>query len=118
MMQLNHQTRILLATGHVDFRRGIDGFIALCRDELQKDPRCGAYFVFINRGRTMIRALIYDGSGFWLMTKRLSKGRFQGWPGSESHLQQVDAKYLRVLLDGIDPKSLEINRLSRYACAS
>jgi transposase len=39
-------------------------------------PRSGTLFVFINRNKTMVRSLIYDGTGFWLMTKRLSKGRF------------------------------------------
>tara|TARA_B100000745_G_scaffold295684_1_gene240093 strand:+ start:4482 stop:4730 length:249 start_codon:yes stop_codon:yes gene_type:complete len=54
---------------------------ALCRYQLKQDPRSNAIFVFINRKRTMLRALCYDGSGYWLMTKRLSKGKFQ-WPKS------------------------------------
>jgi hypothetical protein len=44
--------------------------------------RWGTLFVFINRSKTMVRTLAYDGTGFWLMTKRLSKGKFQGWPKS------------------------------------
>jgi len=85
MIQLGVQTPILLATQPVDFRKGIDGFVALCESVLHAQARNGHYFVFINRNHTMIRLLSYDGQGYWLATKRLSKGRFQGWPkGSEN----------------------------------
>ena len=107
MIQLSSQTTILLATQAADFRKGIDGLVAVCRLELEKDARNGTYFVFINRSHTMIRVLAYDGSGFWLMTKRLSKGRFQGWPTSGSNLRDFDAKKLRVLLSGHHPTSIE-----------
>lgn len=100
MIQLSHQTHILLATQAADFRKGIDGLAAICRLELKNDPRNGTYFVFINRSRTMIRILAYDGSGFWLMTKRLSQGRFQGWPTAHSSLSPIAAKHLRLLLSG------------------
>lgn len=80
MIQLTVNTPILLATQPVDFRKGIDGFVSLCQSVLQMSPRNGHYFVFINRSRTMIRLLSYDGQGYWLATKRLSKGHFQGWP--------------------------------------
>ena len=48
----------------------------------------------------MIRVLAYDGTGFWLMTKRLSKGRFQGWPRSAQRVEPVAATRLRALLKG------------------
>ena len=85
MIFLTHQTPILLGVAPADFRKGIDGFVAVCEQTLALQPRDGTVFVFINRARTMIRALSYDGSGYWLMTKRLSKGRFAGWPiGTEA----------------------------------
>lgn len=98
MIQLTAQTRILLATRCADFRKGIDGMAAICRLELAKDPRSGTLFVFINRSRTMIRALQYDGSGFWLMTKRLSKGTFQGWPAPGEVMHGMDAARLSLML--------------------
>lgn len=98
MIQLSHQTRILLATQAADFRKGIDGFVALCRIELKKDPRSGTCFVFINRNRTMIRVLVYDGTGFWLMTKRLSKGKYLHWPHGSEPITPLQAKQLSVLL--------------------
>jgi len=98
MIQLTAQTQVLLATRPADFRRGIDGFVAVCQQELKRNPRSGTLFVFINRRKTMIRALSYDGTGFWLMTKRLSKGRFTGWPSGDALLSSLEAKYLARLL--------------------
>ena len=57
MILLTHDTPILLCVAPSDFRKGIDGFVAVCRLELSLDPRCGTVFMFINRARTMIRAL-------------------------------------------------------------
>ena len=100
MIQMNHKTLILLATQPVDFRKGIDGFVALCRHSLQQNPHQDARFVFISKRRTQIRVLCYDGTGFWLMTKRLSQGTFQGWPTSNQMLSQLSAKELSQLLKG------------------
>ncbi len=97
MIQLTAQTKILLATTPADFRCGIDGLAALCRLQLKQNPSCGTLFVFINRSKTMIRALTYDGSGFWLMTKRLSKGKFTQWP-TKGIINALVATELRVLL--------------------
>ena len=100
MLQLSADTAILVATQPQDFRKGIDGFIAVCQGTLKQNPRADIRFVFINRNRTMVRVLAYDGTGFWLMTKRLSKGRFQGWPRSEQRVEPIAATRLRALLKG------------------
>lgn len=100
MIHLTSDSRIFIAAEPADFRRGIDGLAALCKQRLRHDPRSGAVFVFINRNKTMIRALTYDGNGFWLMTKRLSKGRFQGWPRSAEATQPLVAAQLRQILSG------------------
>lgn len=100
MIQLHANTPILLATQPADFRKGIDGIQAICHTELAQDTRSGTLFVFINRNKTMLRTLAYDGTGYWLMTKRLSKGKFQGWPKGNQAINPVDAKQLRSLLLG------------------
>jgi len=102
MIHLTASTKILIATEPADFRRGIDGLCAVCRLQLSKDPRAGTVFVFINRSKTMVRALTYDGSGFWLMTKRLSTGKFQRWPRSNTPVTAMLATQLRQLLSGSD----------------
>ena len=101
MIHLTADTQILLAIKPADFRCGIDGFAALCRNQLKQEPRSGTLFVFTNRRRTMLRALCYDGSGFWLMSKRLSKGRFQDWPRNHQDVvTPLAAKQLKTLLTG------------------
>jgi transposase len=66
MLQLTPQTRILLATEPVDFRKGIDGLAAVCRRVLLEQPLSGTVFVFRNRAGTALKLLCYDGQGFWL----------------------------------------------------
>ena len=100
MILLTQDTRILLGVQPADFRKGIDGFQGLCRAALEQDPTDGTLYVFINRRSTMIRALAYHESGFWLMTKRLSKGRFEGWPTLGEPVSSSSAEALRALLAG------------------
>jgi transposase len=64
MIQLTPQTRVFLAHQPADFRCGIDGLCALCRQRLAADPFDGAIFVFRNRAGTALKVLCYDGQGF------------------------------------------------------
>lgn len=84
MIQITPQMRILVAVEPVDFRKGIDGLAALCRQVLAGDPLGGTLFVFCSRRRHAIKFLTYDGQGFWLCQKRLSQGRFQHWPQADA----------------------------------
>jgi len=106
MIQLTPQMRLLVALKPVDFRRGIDGLSQVCREVLAADPFSGTVFVFRNRRRTAIKLLAYDGQGFWLCMKRLSKGRFRYWPdGANDTMQrQLLAHELSVLLAAGDPQ--------------
>lgn len=84
MIQLAPQMRIRVAIEPADFRRGIDGLARLVREELRGDPFSGGIFVFRNRRATAIKILVYDGQGFWLCQKRLSKGKFRFWPRAQT----------------------------------
>jgi transposase len=103
MLYLTAETKILLAVHPVDFRKQIDGLVALCQHQLQQSPRSGNLFVFINRARTMIRILCYDRNGYWLATKRLSKGRYPNWPTSSScsSVHALHAGELTKILKGL-----------------
>jgi transposase len=93
--------RIKVAVDPADFRRGIDGLARLCREALRDDPFSGTVFVFRNRRRTAIKALVYDGRGFWLCQMRLSSGRFRYWPQGKP-ASDLEAHELLVLLSGGD----------------
>lgn len=104
MIQLTTHMRILVAIEPADFRKGIDGLARLCREQLNQDPFKGTLFVFRNRRATAVKILVYDGQGFWLCHKRLSKGRFPCWPNSSTALtSRFEAHQLTVLLSGGDP---------------
>jgi transposase len=104
MLQIAPQMRILVAVEPVDFRRGIDGLARLCQETLQHDPFVGVVFVFRNRKATALKVLIYDGQGFWLCHKRLSRGRFPWWPSAAGGgAQSLAAHQLAVLLSAGNP---------------
>ena len=103
MIRLASNTQVLLATEAQDFRKGIDGFAALCTNHFQHDPRNGAIYAFINRSGTMVRLMAYEHNGYWLMTKRLSKGSFRAWPKGAQPMSAVAARQLRQLLNN-DPR--------------
>jgi len=66
MLQVTPQSRIFLATHPVDFRNGIDGLAAVCRQRLGANPLEKAVYVFRNRAGTALKLLLYDGQGYWL----------------------------------------------------
>jgi len=105
MIQITPQMRILLAVTPTDFRKGIDGLAGVCRNILKQDPFSGYVFVFRNKPGTAIKILIYDGQGFWLCQKRLSKGRFTWWPKKENEAsQQLAAHELQLLVWNGNPR--------------
>jgi len=79
MIQVTPHMKILLAVEPVDFRKGIGGLAMLCRTVLKTNPFSGAVFVFLNKARTSIKILMYDGQGYWMCQKRLSQGKFHTW---------------------------------------
>jgi transposase len=103
MIQLTPHSRIFLATAPVDFRKGIDGLGAVCRQVLGDNPLEGAVYVFRNRAGTALKLLLYDGQGYWMMMKRLSQGRFSWWPTSADARVPLSARELMILTWNGDP---------------
>ena len=85
-------------------RKGFDGLLGLVTERLQEDIRQGALFVFSNQRHTRIKILYFDGSGLWLMTKRLEQGTF-AWPkagDTQGHKLKLAPEAFAMLTDGID----------------
>jgi transposase len=105
MIQITPQMRVMVAVEPADFRKGIDGLARLCKEVLRHDPFSGWVFVFRNRPATALKALVYDGQGFWLCHKRLSSGRFQWWPASKTATAKTLAAHqLHVLFSAGNPE--------------
>lgn len=110
MLQVSPKTKVFIAIEPVDFRSGIDGLFGICQQVLDRDPYSGHLFVFRNKRGNAIKILTYDGQGFWLCLKRLSKGRLTWWPNSNT----TDASYrlaanrLPVLLYNGNPQQLKL----------
>jgi transposase len=108
LIQLTPQSRIFLATEPVDFRKGIDGLAAVCRQVLGDNPLEGAVYVFRNRAGTSLKLLLYDGQGYWMMMKRLSKGRFSWWPNSADARVPLSARELIILTWNGNPERAQM----------
>jgi transposase len=101
MIGLPSGTRIWLAAGRTDMRRGFDGLAALAQSALEQEPFSGHVFVFRGRRGDIIKLLWWDGQGMCLFAKRLEKGRFI-WPQAESGSVSLTPAQLSMLLEGID----------------
>ena len=106
MIQITPQMKILLAVEPVDFRKGIDGLVGLCRQKLEADPITGAMFVFSSRSRKSIKILCYDGQGYFLCQKRLSVVHFSWWPCANGQKTcRLDAHQMQLLLWNGNPNA-------------
>ena len=96
-------TRIYLAAGTTDMRKGFDGLFGLVRDRLAADPLSGHVFLFSNARHNRLKLLFWDGSGLWVCAKRLERGRFR-WPEARGGQVKVALSHeeLALLLGGID----------------
>jgi transposase len=88
MFGVGPATRIYLAAGATDMRKGFEGLYGLVRDQLQLEPLSGHIFIFSNAQRNRLKLLFWDGSGLWVCAKRLEKGRFR-WPAAEAGQNKV-----------------------------
>jgi transposase len=103
MIGLGLATRVYLAAGATDMRKGFDGLFGIARDRLGIDPLSGHLFVFCNGRRNRLKVLYWDGSGLWICGKRLEKGRFS-WPvqGDEQGRVRMSSEELTLLVSGIE----------------
>lgn len=115
MIQVPANATVVVMHEPISFRNGIEGTAAVARTVLQREPMDGALFVFRNKQGHMLRILYYDGGGFWLCTKRLSKGRFSGWPrgGGSGPASALLVRELQILLWGGDPAACAFPELWR-----
>ena len=100
MISLPPWTKVWLAAGVTDMRRGFDGLSAQVQTVLQLNPLSGNVFVF--RGRSdRVKVLFWDGQGMCLFCKRIEKTTFV-WPKAQDGKVSITAAQLASLLEGMD----------------
>lgn len=103
MLTLGPSIKVYLARGATDMRKSFDGLAGAVRELLMEDPLSGHLFVFCNRRRNLVKILYWDGTGFWVLAKRLARGTF-AWPSPPADQQSLELRpdELSALLGGID----------------
>jgi transposase len=101
MIALPTGTKIWIAAGVTDLRRGFTGLSATIQTALKEDPFSGHVFVFRGRRGDLIKLLWWDGDGLCLFSKRLERGRFI-WPQATDGTALLTRAQLSMLLEGID----------------
>jgi transposase len=104
MLSFSGALRIVIALDPCDMRAGINTLHALVSGRLQEEVKNGALFVFTNKRRRLLKVLYWDGTGLWLLTKRLEAGTFS-WPRAAADGQTklaLKPEAFAMLTDGID----------------
>ena len=101
MIDVPAGTRIWLAAGVTDMRRGFQGLSAQVQTVLEQQPLSGHVFVFRGRRGDIVKVLWFDGDGLCLLAKRLERGRFIR-PQATSGSVSLTRAQLSMLLEGID----------------
>jgi transposase len=104
MLSFSGGLKVMVALEPVDLRKSFNGLQALVSEKLAEDARAGGLFVFTNRRHTRIKILYWDGSGLWVLVKRLERGTF-AWPRADQFSGaklRLAPEALAMLTDGID----------------
>ena len=113
MLSIATGTRIFVAAGATDMRKGFDGLQGIVSGVLEQDPLCGHLFLFVNRRRDKLKILYWDGDGLAIWYKRLEQGTFQMPHVADDHKSaEIRSEELTMLLRGIDYRN--VRRRKRY----
>lgn len=94
---------IFIACGTTDFRKQIDGLVAIVNLQFNLDPFLDRYaFIFCNKRKTAIKVLRYDKNGFILACKKLLEGMKFQWPKNPSDVKEITFQQLEWLLQGLE----------------
>ena len=105
MLAFPHSVRIFVAVEPVDRRKQYDGLWTVAQTQLSEDPKRGAVFCLINKDRTRLKRLYWDGTGVWFLAKRLEQGRFS-WPAPSAAKRKLALapEALALLIGGVERK--------------
>lgn len=109
MLSFSGSVRVFVALEPCDMRKGFEGLAGLVGTEMKEQVQSGALFVFGNRRRTRLKMLYFDGTGLWLLSKRLEAGTFS-WPRDTEGKKKLRLRpeALAMLTDGVDLRGAKL----------
>jgi len=109
MLHLSASCRYYLHRGQTDMRKGFDSLCGMVQSQLSKDPLSGAVYIFLNRRRTHIKLLLWEGDGFSIYYKRLEKGSYELPDEATASDEQlsISSRQLLLMLQGISLKKVQ-----------
>ena len=97
-------TRIYIACGYTDLRKGIDGLTYMIQEQYGLHPmEKGTLFLFCGKRTDRIKAILFEGDGFLLLYKRLVPGFRYQWPRTALEAKQLTAEQYNLLMSGFNP---------------
>lgn len=114
MLGLSANLRYFLCCSPIDMRNSFDGLAGIVRNHLKKDPISGDLFIFLNKTRTHIKLLYWDGDGFALFYKRLERGRYAFTVHSQAS-KQIEREELLMLLEGLSFGKMDKKKRYKFA---
>jgi transposase len=116
MLHYTGNQKILLAIEPVDFRKGAQSLVGLCREQLRLSTDICTWFVFTNRRRTAVKILSFDETGCWLATKYFARGKLAFWPTSYEQVSLLSADELELIVNQRHP--IAANYLNSFGQSS
>lgn len=118
MLSLSPGIRYFLYRHPTDIRKSFDGLSGIIQNELAQNPLGGDVFIFLNKRRTHIKLLHFEGDGYALYYKRLEKGTFElpGFKGDKG--DAISAAQLQLILNGVSLKNIKYRPRYQHQNAS
>jgi transposase len=110
MLSFSGSLKVFVAVEACDMRKGFNGLHALVAERLSEDIKSGALFVFSHRRHTRLKMIFFDGTGIWVLSKRLEQGTFS-WPKNlEPQITKLKLtpQALAMLTDGVDLRGAKL----------
>jgi len=104
MLSFSGSLKVFVALQPCDLRKSFNGLHAAVTQQLEEDPKSGAIFVFTNQRKNRLKIIYWDGTGLWVLAKRLERGAFW-WPKStdpKAAKLKLTPEALAMLTDGIE----------------
>jgi transposase len=102
MLTLSENIRYYIYLDNTDMRKGFDSLSGIVSSQMNFNPLSSDVYIFINRRRTQMKLLHWEGDGFSLYYKRLERGTYELPEGGQNECSLcVSVTYLEKIFRGV-----------------